>query len=300
MSRIPIQELRRMGVSQEDIEAAQITQAAQRRNGSPVQSIGVIVGAVQPRARHNPCPPVSLTDRALRKRGTYDQAALLLDQQALQERSPERAVLARQAAKMAKELSAAQQLEFDFFGGGNVSIAFQYQDAVTERLFAAAKTTAQAYHAQAVLWQICRNLGWQTYECTKTAADLCETMRTDKAQMARALDLLEQVGAIHRVKRGRVKIITVTPEGAFRGNVHNHAKAVEKFRLEVVEGGREGLTPPAPSLRPFVERAGRGRLCTNPDRHRPTEGRGGRGFEPPTAASSLSPAGHMIEAERLA
>ena len=31
MSRIPIHELRRMGVSQEDIEAAQVTQAAQRR-----------------------------------------------------------------------------------------------------------------------------------------------------------------------------------------------------------------------------------------------------------------------------
>ncbi|MFD3637651.1 hypothetical protein, partial [Streptomyces sp. NPDC058664] len=121
--------------------------------------------------------------------------------------------------------------------GGNVSIAFQYQDAVTERLFESAKTTAQAYHAQAVLWQICRNLGWQSYECTKTAADLCETMRTDKAQMARALDLLEKVGAIHRVKRGRVKVITVTPEGAFRGNVNNHAKAVERFRLDVIDGG---------------------------------------------------------------
>ncbi|MGY2319430.1 hypothetical protein ACW9I6_32505, partial [Pseudomonas sp. SDO5522_S412] len=74
-------------------------------------------------------------------------------------------------------------------------------DAVTERLFTAAKTTAQAFHAQAVLWQITRNLGWQSYECTKTAADLCEVMRTDKAQMARALDLLEQVGAIRRMKR---------------------------------------------------------------------------------------------------
>ncbi len=109
-----------------------------------------------------------------------------------------------------------------------MSIAFQYQDAVTERLFAAAKTPAQAFHAQAVLWQITRNLGWQSYECTKTAADLCEVMRTDKGDMARALDLLEQVGAIRRVKRGRVKIITVTPEGAFRGNVHNHAQAVER------------------------------------------------------------------------
>ncbi|MFE1145515.1 hypothetical protein, partial [Streptomyces rochei] len=162
---------------------------------------------------------------------------LLLDQQALQESSPERAMQARKAAQAAKELSSTQQLEFDFFGGGNVSIAFQYQDAVTERLFESAKTTAQAYHAQAVLWQICRNLGWQSYECTKTAADLCETMRTDKAQMARALDLLEKVGAIHRVKRGRVKVITVTPEGAFRGNVNNHAKAVERFRLDVIDGG---------------------------------------------------------------
>ena len=57
MSRIPIQELRRMGVSQEDIEIAKQTQAAQRRNGSPVQSIGVIVGAVQQRARHNRTRP---------------------------------------------------------------------------------------------------------------------------------------------------------------------------------------------------------------------------------------------------
>ena len=174
MSRIPIQELRRMGVSREDIDAALTTQAAQRRNGSPVQSIGVIVGAVQQRPRHNPNPPVSLTDRAMRKRGTYDQAALLLDQQALAERSPERAVLARQAAKIAKELSAAQQLEFDFFGGGNVSIAFQYQDAVTERLRNSGQTLAKQHQALAVLWQITRHLGWQTYECTKTAADLCD------------------------------------------------------------------------------------------------------------------------------
>ncbi|KGJ10169.1 MAG: MarR family transcriptional regulator [Kocuria rhizophila] len=238
MSRIPIHELRRMGVSREDIEAAQITQEAQRRTGAPVQSIGVIVGAAKPRTRHNPNPPVSLTDRALRKRGTYDQAAMLLDQQALQESSPERAVIARQAAKLAKDLSAAQQLEFDFFGGGNVSIAFQYQDAVTERLFETAKTPAQAKEAMSILWTICRNLGWQSYECTKTAADLCEITRTKPPHMADALKLLEQVGAIHRVKRGRVKIITVTPEGAFRGNVHNHAKTVEKFRLDVIEGGK--------------------------------------------------------------
>ena len=114
-----------------------------------------------------------------------------------------------------------------------MSIAFQYQDAVTERLFEAAKTTAQAKEALSILWTICRHLGWQTYECTKTAADLCDITRTKAPHMADALKLLEQVGAIHRVKRGRVKIIAVTPEGAFRGNVHNHAKAVE------VQAGRD-------------------------------------------------------------
>ena len=239
MSRTTIRELRQMGVSQEDIEIAKQTQAAQRRNGSPVQSIGVIVGAVQQRQKHNPNPPTSLTDRAMRKRGTYDQAALLLDQQALQESSPERAMKARAAAKAAKELSAAQQLEFDFFGGGNVSIAFQYQDAVTERLRNSGQTLAKQHQALAVLWQITRHLGWQTYECTKTAADLCEITGITPNHMSPILDLLERVGAIHRVKRGRVKIITVTPEGAFRGNVNNHAQAVERFKLDVIEGGKD-------------------------------------------------------------
>ncbi|QDA35663.1 MarR family transcriptional regulator (plasmid) [Paracoccus liaowanqingii] len=237
MTRIPIYELRRMGVSSDDIDLAKATQEAQRRNGSPVQDIGVLVGAVQPRQRHNPNPPASLNDRAMRKRGTYDQAALLLDQQALQESSPERAAKAREAAKAAKELSSAAQIEFDFFGG-NVSIAFQYMDAVTERLFQHAKTPAQAKEAISILWVICRHLGWQSYECTKTAAELCEITHTQAPHMATALKLLEDVGAIQRAKRGRTKTITVTPEGAFRGNVNNHAKAVERYKLDVIEGGK--------------------------------------------------------------
>ena len=234
MSRIPIHELRQMGVSAEDIALAQATQEAQRRSGSPVQSLGVIVGVAQPRS---PSTPTSLTDRALRNRGTYDQAALLLDQQALQESSPERAEKAREAARAAKELSAAQQVEFDFFGG-NVSIAFQYQDAVTERLRNSGQSLAKQHQALAVLWQITRYLGWQNYECTKTAADLCEISQIKPSHMADTLKLLEEVGAIQRVKRGRTKIITVTPEGAFRGNVHNHAQAVERYKLDVIDGGK--------------------------------------------------------------
>ena len=240
MSRLSIRELRQMGISDEDIALARATQEAQRRNGSPVLSIGAIVGAVQPRRRSDPNQPVNLTERALRRRGTYDQAALLLDQQALQEGSPERAARAREAAQTAKELGAAAQIEFDFFGGGNVSIAFQYQDAVTARLNEKAPTSAARDRALATLWHIVRNLAWQSYECTKTAADLCDVLGYDKAMMARTLQLLEDVGAIRRVKQGRVNLITVTPEGAFRGNVNTHGRAVERYKLDVIEGGKGG------------------------------------------------------------
>ena len=237
MSRLSIHELRRMGVSQEDIDLARATQDAQRRTGAPVQSLGVIVGLVTPRARSAPNPPVSLTERALRRRGSYDQAALLLDQKALEEKNPERALRARELAQGAKELGAAGQIEFDFFGG-NVSLAFQYQDAVSERLRNSGCSLAQQHQAKAVLWDIVRNLGWQSYECTKTAAELCEISQIKPPNMADTLKLLEDVGAIRRVKRGRTKVITVTPEGAFRGNVNEHGKTVERYRLDVIEGGR--------------------------------------------------------------
>lgn len=236
MGRLTIGELRRMGVSADDIELAKTTQAAQRATGAKVQQIGVIVGLVDQRKAVS--QPVNLTDRAMRKRGTYDQAALLLDQQALKESSPERAARARDAAQVAKELSAAQQHEFDFFGGGNVSIAFQYHDAVTERLRGSGETLAKQHQAMAVLWVICRHLAWQTHECTKSAAELSELTGIKPNHMSPVLQLLETIGAITRVKKGRAKIITVTPEGAFRGNVHTHAQAVERYRLDVIEGGK--------------------------------------------------------------
>lgn len=240
MDNKTIIELRKAGVSQEDIKRAQQTQQVQRNIGAPVQSLAVICGVSKPyQKRQQTNTPISLTEKALRKRGTYDQAALLLDQQALWETSPERATMAREAAKLAKELSTTTQLEFDFFGGGNVSLAFQYQDAITERLRKSGQSLAKQHQAKAVLWDIVRHLGWQSYECTKTAADLCDISQIKAPNMAETLKLLEQVGAIKRVKRGRVKVITVTPEGAFRGNLNEHAKTVERYKLDVIDGGRD-------------------------------------------------------------
>ena len=128
MSNQTIKDLIAQGVSREDIELAKATQAAQRAAGHPVQSLAVLCGVAKPRQRTGgmvqagaaarPDGTDEVTRRALRSRGAYDQAALILTQQALHESSPERAVLARQAAETAKTLSLSQQLEFDFFGGG--------------------------------------------------------------------------------------------------------------------------------------------------------------------------------------
>ena len=82
--------------------------------------------------------------------------------------------------------------------------------------------------------------------CTKTAAELGELLGIDKGNMARTLALLEQIGAISRVKRGRTKVITVTPEGAFRGRIDNHAEVVELYKAEVMllnEGKPVGKAP---------------------------------------------------------
>lgn len=235
MARKTQSEFRRLGITDEDLQTARQLQDAQRRAGAPVLSVEVIVGASQPRS---PAKVTDITQKALqRRRGHYDQAALLLDQRALSESSPERASRAREAASIAKGLSQTQQLEFDFWRG-NVSIAFQYQDAVTERLRASGESLAKQHQALAVLWTITRHLAWQSYECSKTAAELSQIVGITPNNLSPVLQLLENVGAIRRVKRGRAKVITVTPEGAFRGDVNNHGAAVEKYRLEVIEGGK--------------------------------------------------------------
>lgn len=242
MGRESIRSLRQKGVSGEDIEAAKEHQERQRKSGAPVLSIAAIVGVAGRNLKPRPGSPaertIDFTRRALRKRGLLGQAALLADQAALGLTNPYEAEEVRAASAVLKKVSKTVQLEFDFFRGGNMSIAFQYQDAVTERLRKAAPSLAKQHEALAVLWQICRHLGWQSYECSKTAADLCGFMGMKAPNMATALDLLEQVGAIRRVKRGRVKIITVTPEGAFRGDLNHHAEAVQRYKLEVIEGGK--------------------------------------------------------------
>ena len=227
-------ELRRRGYSAEDIELARTVQDAGRRAGAPARSLAEILAGQQARARPGGAV-VDLTTRQLRRRGGYGQAALLADQAALAETDPEKAERARFHAAGLAALGKSKQLEFEFFGGGNVSLGHQYIDAVQERLMKSNATTAERAAALATLLLITRHLEWQGYACTKIAADLAEMQGMQKADMARTLALLESVGAISRVKRGRSKVIAVTPEGAFRGDLSRHGEAVARYSAEVVQ-----------------------------------------------------------------
>ena len=228
-------ELRRRGYSNDDIRLAQMTQEANRRAGAPSRTLAEVLAGQQARPR-SAAPVEDLTARQLRRRGTYGQAALLVDQAALGERDPARAAQARLLGHGLKAMAERPvQLEFDFFGGGNVSLGHQYIDAVQARLMATNATPAERNAALATLLLITRHLEWQSCVCTKIAADLAEMQGVKRQDMKDTLTLLEQVGAIHRVKKGRTKLITVTPEGAFRGKIDNHGEAVERYKAEVIQ-----------------------------------------------------------------
>jgi hypothetical protein len=230
---ISAKELRRRGVSGDDIRTARIVQDAQRRTGSPVHTLSQIIEGRQPVATE----PANLTERQLRKRGRIGQAALLLDQEALTEADLVRQTRLRSLAHGAKELAQQPvQLEFDFFKG-NWSVADEYHDTIRDRIHALPLSTARRAMAVTVMAEIIRWLPWEDAACSKTAAEIGDLLRMQVADVSRAIKTLEEVGAIRRVARGRTKLIYVNPEGAYRGNINHHAEAVDAYKKVITDAG---------------------------------------------------------------
>lgn len=239
--------LLRQGYSDEDVDLALATQAAEQKVGLRRRSIEQIIAGRAPNRLGAGAPAAELTARQLRVRGRYGQAALLVDQQALLEQNEGKKALARDLSTSLKLLSGrAIQLEFDFFMA-NTSIGHQYFDAITARLGAEPITLAQRMAATTTLAHIMRWLGWQSHVCLKTQTELAAITGVKKQAMSKTIDLLERVGAVTRTKRGSMKVITVTPEGAYRGDITRHADAVHAYQAEVVPFGKRQLkSQPSP------------------------------------------------------
>jgi DNA-binding MarR family transcriptional regulator len=235
--RETIRALREQGYSELEIQLGRQHQERQRANGVHPLPLDSCVTGIAPKAqamRNN------FRDRQLAGKSDLDQAAVLLGRAALAQNSPLSAARLHSVSQTVREIYKQEQIEFDFLCGGNMSTGHKYQDAIIARLRQSGATLAKQHQALAVLWIICRHLVWQRYECSKTAAELCDITGIKSSHMPATLDLLEAVGAIVRVKRGRAKLITVTPEGAYYGNVNNHVEAVKRYKLEVIDGGKAG------------------------------------------------------------
>jgi DNA-binding transcriptional ArsR family regulator len=233
---ISIKELRRRGCSDKDIKTAKMIQRRQREQAMsgidcPVQTLGEICGFGKP----EPTAPADLTARQLRRRGRIGQAALLLDQEALDTKDLVRQTHLRKLSFEAKELAERhQQLEFDFFKG-NWSVADQYHDTIRDRIHALPISAPKRTMAITVMAEIIRWIPWEEAACSKTAVEIADLLKVNVSDVSRAIKILEEVGAIHRVQRGRTKLIYVNPEGAYRGRVANHAEVVGKFKAEVID-----------------------------------------------------------------
>ena len=172
-----------------------------------------------------------LTERQLKKHGYLGQAAILLRKAAISDPSIDVRKEARELANKAEELSNHVQLSFNLIGGKNAMIGHEYYDAVMAEL-----KGKPLWRNAFVLWmEIAHNIPWEDYVCSLNAAELGDKLEMSESQVSQGLKLLEQVGAIKRIKRGRTKAITITPEGVYRGQVTDHQSVVKRYKAEVYD-----------------------------------------------------------------
>jgi len=233
-----VNRLKRAGVDAETLGLAIVYQDAQKRCGVGMQSIAdICAGKPPPQKRKRGADVVPLSDRQLRRRGLAGQAALILHTAAEQEQNPETAAELRRLADETRVVSQPVQLEFNFWRG-NFSVSDHYLDAVMQRL----KTSeiSRGLEAKNVLMGLMRFVGKLDPEVKIDSQDqLAEYCGMQRANVTRALAVLEQVGAIKRVKSGRRTRIYITPEGVFRGAMDKHAETVAAYANVVKMPGQE-------------------------------------------------------------
>ena len=233
-----VRRLQRKGVSDDDIKSAIEHQRSQRRAGAPVQRLDVIVGV----APAKPSPPEFLIGRQLRKKDAGTQASTIARQLALMSKTQIGALELRQAAELIdRNSSRLQQEEFSFMAG-NISVGHEYQSTIRHRLTESGVTLAQKNQALAVLWTLTEFLKWQSFEIDASISEIAEHTGIVRPNLSKTLKLLESVGAINRVQKGRRSCISITPEGIYKGSMQAHSMTVEKYKrhkLEVVNGGKQ-------------------------------------------------------------
>ena len=244
--------LRREGYDDTTIALARAQEAAGGRAGDQRTLREILDQKPQHRLREAK-GPADLSVRELRRRGQRGNMALAVRLDARTEADPGvRDRLLSAAAILEAMPDRPRQLEFDFWTNGNWSTGHNFVRATAQKLKDFGASPSEHRNALAALMLILSYLGWETYICRRHAFELGAELQMTKSGLSRTLQLLENVNAIKRVKRGQVKVITVTPEGAYFGNIKRHGDAVRRYGMEVL-----GVdVPAAPVPAALAEMAG--------------------------------------------
>jgi hypothetical protein len=237
--------------SQGDLDLFRLQQDLERRAGGRPRTIPEIAAgmpqhgsAASGRDQRVRAALADLTTHQLRRRGPRGRVALRLDQDALTEPDPEIKAVLRDASSKVKAIpDKPAQIAFDLLGGGNRMLGNQYVDSILSGLDGTGFSLARKQRDLAMLIRVWRWIRFGTYECFKNAAELAAEAGLDPAHMSETLKDLESIGAIRRVKRGRVKIIVVTPEGLYCGMLNRHDLIRGLYLMEVEHA--DSIVPPS-------------------------------------------------------
>lgn len=226
-----LRRFRRQGVDEDTLALAVATQDGQRRTRGKCQSLDdILAGRPWPTPRTKGADVVPLSDRQHRRRGLLGQNALNLHEAAMLEPDPEKAAVLHRMAQELRVLSSPVQLEFNFLKG-NWSVSDDYLDAVMTRL----RGKPHENEACKVLLGLMRFVGKLDPESKfGTQDELAAYVGMQRPHVTRAMKLLEEIGAIKRVRKGRASKVFITPEGVYRGSMDKHAETVARY-AKVVE-----------------------------------------------------------------
>ena len=115
-----------------------------------------------------------------------------------------------------------------------VRIFHDYHDKIRDKFKKLDITFDERMACVVVLSEICQSLKYESYDCGKYIDEISSILCIEISEARKIIEMLENVRAITVIKRGQTKVITVSPEGAYRGDLNHHAEVMDRYKAEVV------------------------------------------------------------------
>ncbi|MGN0852475.1 MAG: hypothetical protein ACI4Q3_03765 [Kiritimatiellia bacterium] len=126
---------------------------------------------------------------------------------------------------------------------GYVLINYQEKASMLRRLRRVAATPGAYLRAAGILEEIILSMEWESFFCSKTAADFGREHLGAYDVIQKSLRLLEAARAIRRIHHGGMKRIVITPRLVYWGNPGDIEVAIARYDRHF--GDAAALAPPS-------------------------------------------------------